>query len=107
MEQGEIAHFEQFYLLPRCFPEFFFLKCVYMEEGLKLTSAHAFKLSFSEMLSFGKNLYNPLFHPNVSQLSPYKDNRSFIRCTHLSCGFSDSVCMSVCNAVIPFQFIEF
>ena len=43
MEKGDIAHFEQFQLLPRCFPKTFFLQCVRMSihggKGLIMSKA--------------------------------------------------------------------
>ena len=41
VEKGEIAHFEQFHLLPQCFPKVYFfdvLKWVYTEEKVKIFS---------------------------------------------------------------------
>ena len=41
MEEGEIAHFEQFHFFPQCFPKVYFfivLKQVYMEERVKTSS---------------------------------------------------------------------
>ena len=46
--KGEIAHFEQFHLFPRCFPKGFLfneLNCVYMEEMLKPYNTSKLSLS--------------------------------------------------------------
>ena len=49
MEKGEIAHFEQFHLFPRCFPEALLLnvlKRVYKgRKGLSAITYHKFRIN--------------------------------------------------------------
>ena len=76
VEKGEIAHFEQFHLFPKCFPKLFFfsvLKWVYMEKRVKLSDF------VSSDLDYRKPMISKAERYRVTSLSRWSRRRAWWR----------------------------